>query len=48
MTRLTSPSRKLHHGRALALVRSSRSPGQITVEVSSPGLPTAQLTLRSE
>ncbi len=48
MTRLTNPSRKLHHGRALALVRSSRNPGQITVTVSSPALATAQLTLRSE
>jgi beta-galactosidase/beta-glucuronidase len=48
MTRLTDPTRKLHHGRALALVRSSRSSGQINVTVSSPALPPAQLTLRSE
>jgi beta-galactosidase/beta-glucuronidase len=48
MTRLTDPTRKLHHGRALALVRSSRSSGQINVTVSSPALPSAQLTLRGE
>jgi len=48
MTRLTDPSRKLHHGRALALVRSARKPGRITVTISSPTLPEAQLTLRCE
>jgi beta-galactosidase len=48
MTRLTDPSRKLHHGRALALVRSSRSPGPITVTVSSAALPETHLTLHGE
>jgi beta-galactosidase len=48
MTRLTNPERKLHHGRALALVRCSRNPGLITVTVSSPGLPETFLTLRCE
>jgi beta-galactosidase len=48
MTRLTNPERKLHRGRALALVRSSRSTGTIKVTVRSPGLPEAQLNLRSE
>jgi hypothetical protein len=48
MTRLTNPERKLHHGRALALVRSLRSPGPITVTVSSPELTAAQLSLRCE
>jgi beta-galactosidase len=45
MTRLTNPSRKLNHGRALALVRASRNPGQIIVTIKSPALPAAQLTL---
>jgi beta-galactosidase len=48
MTRLTSNERKLHHGRALALVRSARSPGQIRIAVGSPGLPVAKLTLQCE
>jgi beta-galactosidase/beta-glucuronidase len=44
-TPLTSPNRNLLHGRALGLVRSSRNPGQVTITVSSPSLPTAQLIL---
>ena len=48
MTRLTSPTRKLHHGRALALVRSSRNPGPIIVTITSPAVPTAQMTLHSK
>lgn len=44
-TRLTSPTRRLHHGRALFLVRSGRQPGQITVKVMSANLPEAQLRL---
>jgi hypothetical protein len=48
MTRLTNAVRTLHLGRALALVRSSRRPGLITVTVRSPSLPEAQLTLLNE
>lgn len=48
MTRLSDPTRKLHHGRALALVLSTRLQGPITVFVNSPGLPQTQLSLRSE
>jgi beta-galactosidase/beta-glucuronidase len=47
-TRLTSPSRKLHHGRALAVVRSSRQSGTITITVHSATLPPAQLSVACE
>ena len=48
MTALTSPSRNTRQGRALALVQSARKAGAITLTVSAPGLPEAQLALRAE
>ncbi|MDE3066629.1 MAG: DUF4982 domain-containing protein [Verrucomicrobiota bacterium] len=47
MTPLTSSSRQLHDGRALAIVQSRRRSGDITMTVSAPGLPEAQLKLRA-
>ncbi|MGA3181367.1 MAG: glycoside hydrolase family 2 TIM barrel-domain containing protein [Verrucomicrobiota bacterium] len=46
-TPLTSPSRQLNHGRALAVVQTLPVPGAIEVTVTAPGLPAAHLTLRS-
>ena len=48
MTALTSPTRNTRQGRALALVQSARKAGAITLTVSAPGLPEAQLSLRAE
>jgi len=44
---LTSPSRELNHGRALAIVQSLPAAGAIQVTVTAPGVPDAHLTLRS-
>jgi len=48
MTALTSPTRSTRQGRALALVQTARQAGPITLTVSAPGLPQAQLSLRAE
>ncbi|HOB32163.1 MAG TPA: hypothetical protein PKH32_04705 [Verrucomicrobiota bacterium] len=48
MTPLRSSSRKLNHGRALALVQSSKRAGKIQVIVSAPELPVARLYLDAE
>jgi hypothetical protein len=45
MTPLASPSRNTRQGRALALIQTARQPGPITLAISAPGLPEAQLTL---
>lgn len=45
---LSSPSRMLYHGRALAIVQSLRQGGSIVLTVSAPGLPEAKLKLGSE
>lgn len=44
---LSSPSRVLNNGRALATVQSLRKSGSIVVTASAPGLPEAKLKLRS-
>jgi beta-galactosidase len=41
------PERKAWQGRALVIVRSANQPGDIRLEVSSPGLPPAAITIRS-
>jgi beta-galactosidase len=41
-------TRKAWHGRALVVVKSSRTPGNITLKISSPGLPGAVMKIRSE
>jgi beta-galactosidase len=41
------PSRKAWHGEALAVIRSTRETGKITVAVSTPGLPTSTITIQS-
>jgi len=43
MTPLTARQRKLHNGRALAIVQSGRQSGPIVVKVTAPGLPEAEL-----
>jgi beta-galactosidase len=48
MTALSAPSRNTRRGRALALVQTARKAGPITLSVSAPGLPEAQVSLRSE
>ena len=47
MESFRSPSPRLHQGRALAIVRSTRFAGQAVVTVSSAGLPTQTLILRT-
>jgi beta-galactosidase len=46
-TALSSASRELNHGRALAVVQTLPTPGDIVVTVTAPGLPATHLTLRS-
>ena len=48
MTPLTSPSRELHNGRALAIVQSLRQKGAITIKVSARGFPDALLQLKAD
>jgi hypothetical protein len=48
MTPLASPSRNTRQGRALALVQTARKAGPITVAISAPGLPEAQLALQAK
>jgi beta-galactosidase len=48
MTALHAPSRITRQGRALALVQTARKAGPITLTVSAPGLPDAQISLQSE
>jgi len=48
LTPLTAHSRKLHDGRALAIVESEQRSGPIIVKVTSPGLPEAELKLQSD
>ncbi len=48
MTALSSSSRTLYHGRALAIVQTLRQRGRIVLKVSAPGLPDAKLKLRTE
>jgi hypothetical protein len=43
MMPLTAHQRKLHNGRALAIVQSGRQSGPIVVKVTAPGLPEAEL-----
>jgi len=46
MTPLTAPQRKLHLGRALAIVRSRQQSGSIDLKVTAPGLPEAEIKLQ--
>jgi hypothetical protein len=48
MTPPTADSRKLHNGRALAIVQSRRQSGPITVKVTASGLPEAELKLQAD
>jgi hypothetical protein len=48
MTALNSPARSTRQGRALAYVQTARQAGPITLTVTAPGLPEAQLSLRSQ
>jgi beta-galactosidase len=41
-------ARKAWHGRALVVIRSTKNAGDITLTVSTPGLPDAIVTLRTE
>lgn len=41
-------TRMLYQGRALAVVRAGDQPGNITLTVSTPGLPNAKLTLKTQ
>ena len=42
------PERKAWRGRCLVIVKSGRAPGDIRLTASSPGLPAAEITIRSE
>lgn len=42
------PERKAWRGRCLVIVKSGRAPGDIHLTASSPGLPAAEITIRSE
>ena len=48
MTPLTAPRRKLHHGRALAIVQRGRRSGPILLKVTASGLPEAELRLPAD
>ena len=48
MTPLVARQRSLHDGRLLAIVQSRRRRGPITLKVTAPGLPAAELTLPAE
>jgi len=41
-------TRMLYQGRALAVVRAGDQPGNITLTVSTPGLPSVKLTLKTQ
>ena len=41
-------TRKVWHGRALVVIRSTRSTGEIRLEVNSPGLPAAKIIIKAK
>jgi beta-galactosidase len=48
LTPATADSRQLHDGRAVAIMQSRRQGGPITVKVTAPGLPEAELRLQAD
>lgn len=48
VTPYSSPSRKLHNGNAVVYLKSTDIPGESTLTVTSPGIPSASITITTK